>query len=181
MDRETAMKKMKSSLLLGVLICLFTFIIYPFIKDYRNLKQRQQTSPVLTETEKEKIIIKKGKVTHVTKEGIKINPNSRETVVTINNDGTVDTYSPTWNFINELGVAALYSRNKLCVGLDSQVFYYKTWGAVAGVAISINRSKLLRFYIAGSKQLPFKQFNNTSIFIGVDHDTKIISGLRIEF
>lgn len=150
--------------------------------DYFKTRHEILMAPVLKETEAEKVIInsKDNSVSVVkrNKQGqqrVKKQFAVRDVVTVLDNKGALTTTWRSKGFIREPGFVASYS-DGLKVGADVQLFFWNRLGLNAGIVVSGSRG---RVYIAASHVVPINLLSNTSVFVGIDHKSDVIFGLRV--
>ena len=106
-----------------------------------------------------------------------------ETVVTINNDGTISVSQETHGFIFRPGACLSSTRDGLYIGADVQFYYFRNFGANVGVTSAVGEDfgSKYRAHIATSYRLPFQSFRNTSLYVGIDTKKEITFGARLRF
>ena len=170
----------------GIAVILFIFLLislWPYYRTYTRKKEASNYTVALTPEQQERLIIEGSDVTHVTrsKDEVKVKtyPKVRKMSVTVSTGGNVTVYTRRWGLIFEPGISVAM-RDQAFIGLDVQWFYMNRSGFTAGVGVE-SRLKKYNFYGAYSYNLPFKVFDNTSIFIGLNQDLRATAGIRLGF
>ena len=163
----------------------------------KTLEKEIITAPVLKENEKQKIIVDTNKrevrvVKRVPigkgkdgKEGstevVKVTEGARKIVVTERTDGTIEVVALNKGFCFEPGLALYYS-DKVRMGLDVQVAYWKRWGVLLGAGVNVgDEPRTVRLHVGVNYALPLNFIDNTTVFLGVDHKKDAVVGLRLRF
>jgi len=175
------MNRLKKYFLL-ILIFIAGFFIWPYIRDAKEIKDRQMKSIVLQPDELIKVSMARKKLTIVKPNKVTIKRGVRNTVIIVKKDGTVKVSAPQSGLIFEPGICVYYA-GQLSVGLDTQWFYWKNWGVYSGVGIGIHstNSRLNVNLIGLGYNLPGKMISNTSIFVAYNTNQVISTGLRVRW
>lgn len=174
--------KTKILALTGFLVAI-GIIIYPYYKDYKDLKRKEKIAPVLKPGEKVKVIKDKNKVIIVDKDETVIRHNPRDTVITVTDDGKVDVYAPIMGFIFEPGYCGFYTDDKFWIGIDSQWFYWRYLGINSGIGLTTSHNYLkLRLNVVSLSYTPsWKYMTNTSIYAGLNDKSDFLVGIRAKW
>jgi len=173
--RNVVAKGLKIGVL--VLLCVAAMALF-----HRCQQERRETSltPVLKEGEREKVIVKKGVVTVVRRDGsTKRHIGVRDAAVTIKDDGSAQIYAPSKGFTFEPGIG-IYQGKEAAAGLDIQFAYWKRFGAVGGVMYQLEEKKL-RPFVGIGYSLALIGASNSTALIAVDVEKEIYVGLRVAF
>ena len=136
----------------------------------------------LKEDETEKIIVDKGRLVIVTKDGIRqpvhIPPSGR-VVATRKKDGSTEFTVKNKGFSLEVGGGLLYS-DTVRAGLDLRLAYWNRFGLHVGLAGGKAKPALVGV-LAGSYRLDLIGLQNTSVYVGVTTLKMPGIGFRVEF
>ena len=184
------MKKWITNKIFIILLIAVAIIGLGRLIDKWRRDERIATNPILTQTEKSKVIIdtSKNKVTIIRRDGekqvIRDISGSRKVSVTLTKDGELKVYAPTKGFIFEPGILfGMDSKNSL-LGLDAQFFYWRRVGLLAGLSAPPRRGLLLqdiRAHIAFGYNMADLRMPNTNVFVGYNSKQSILVGLRVRF
>lgn len=166
-------------ILLGILLLM----LFPYWKDYRDLKRQKKMTPILKQNEKSKIIIEDKKVIIVSKDKTKIKQGVRDIAVTVKDDGTVDVYAPELGFTFEPGYCGFYAKERFYGGIDIQWAYWRNFGLYSGIGITGDSDDLFgAFNIVGiGYTLPWKLMSNTTVFTAINDSKKFSAGIRVRW
>lgn len=175
---------------LGVLLVVLAALGLQYC-DKRRVKQITDTK--LTKDEQVAIIVdpNTGSVTTVRrnrknkKESTQVEKpidGAREIRIGVSPEGRVKVIARTNGYIFEPGIGVGFDGDTL-ISVDTQFYFYRRWGVIGGVSIPMDsfRSNRLRLYVAGSYQLPYKAFRNTSAYFGYNSKKEIQVGARVRF
>lgn len=181
-----------TTIILGLLVILALLWRY----DRQQKREDVLTAPVLKENEKTKIIVdtNRKRVQVVTRpigndkgikdagtQVVKVTEGARKVVITEHTDGTIQVVAGNKGLTFEPGLA-LYCSDKLRIGVDVQVTYWKQWGLLVGAGIAIgDEPRTMRAHVAINRSLPLKYMGNTTVFVGMDHKKDLVAGLRVRF
>ena len=172
------------------IIVLIAIAIIGIGKLANKWKQSKQiaTTPILTDAEKSKVIVKPGRTEIITRDGdkqvIETKPGTRDTVVTVGKDGKVKVYAPTIGFIFEPGISFGIDEKDSLLGLDSQFFYWRKLNLLGGFAAPPYhgmKHKDIRAYAGISYSLMDIKLPNSSFFIAYNTKKAIMVGARVRF
>jgi hypothetical protein len=152
--------------------------------------ERTATNPVLTQTEKSKVIIdsRSKKVTIVKRKGDKQVTKevigARKISVTLGKDGKLNVYARNKGFVFEPGVALGIDEKDSLLGLDAQFFYWNRLGLLSGMSAPPRdglRIEDLRVHAGVCYVLDQLKMPNTSLFMGYNTKRRITLGARVSF
>jgi len=168
------------AIVLGIIIGLTGAVKYMQWKDASN---KAKYAPVLVEGEKERILINKNTITHVTEKGIKVITGARRAKVTVTDDGEVKVESPRFGVIFEPGCSVFHSAGRVHVGLDAQWFYWSRFGLFSGFGFaSTNDHFSTSINLISVGYTPqWKYMSNTSFFAGMDMNRSMCVGMRVRW
>jgi hypothetical protein len=155
---------------------LFIYLLYPYFNQPVVVPPVTDTRP-LQPNEKERVVIRKGQVTKVTKEGVKTIyvPPQGKTEITIDKRGEVTVNTKTHGFCREFGLLLGYSR-KPVGAIDCKFAFWNRLGLSAGLGATVESRPL----ILGFGGITYT-FSNTSLFVGINTSKDLIVGVRVGF
>lgn len=90
-------------------------------------------------------------------------------------NGRIETFTLHKGFWWGPGLSAAYAGDRLRVGIDAEIAWYRRWSAFIGFNVSTDFSG--RGYIAGGYNI----YGNSHLFVGIDTEQDFLVGLRTSF
>lgn len=181
--------KLPNKYILFTLLAILLLVVYPYYKDYRELKDKQKFAYNLKENENDKVIVSGRTVTHIkrvhlpdgtTRQKIIRKVGVRKVATTVRKDGSIDVYAVQHGPTFEPGISVGYGESAR-VGIDAELYYWKKWALGGGFDSDVKTFKRVRAHVGIFRDIYLKSFNNSSLYFGVDNTATTRLNFRIRF